>query len=100
MKTADDFKRAAAEKHIHRWTIHNCSICEAGVGFNIMGDYVEFDSSCACAWSNPRPSSWEEVADTYNRNVGASNVAQRIAKHPTFKQYVDDTNVFWGFVSE
>lgn len=97
MKTADDFQKAAAERQIGRWSTHDCTICGIDVGFYFHGDYVEFDSSCDCVWSDPRPSSWQEVADTYNRNAGAPDVEQRMEKYPTFKQYVEDTNALWGF---
>lgn len=97
MKTAAEFKKAAAERNITRWNIRDCSICGVPVGFNIWGDYVEFDSSCDCTSSYGRPTDWQEIADTYNRNAGAPNVAERMAKYPEFKNFVEETNTYWGF---
>lgn len=100
MKTADEMKQAAAKQRITRWNIHNCSICGAPVGFNIWGDYVEFDGACDCAWGDGRPTDWNEVADCYNLNAGAPDVEERMAKYPEFKAYVEETNKLWGFNAE
>lgn len=97
MKTAEDFNKAAAERNITRWNIHNCAICGTPIGFNIWGNYVEFDNDCDCTAGFGRPTDWQEIADTYNLNAGAANVQERMAQYPDFKKFVETTNTFWGF---
>lgn len=99
MKTADDFKKAAAERHLTKWNIHECSICGAPVGFIFRGDSVYFDSGCDCAQGDLRESDWQEVAECYNRNAGANDVLARMAKYPAFREHVEETNMFWVFDS-
>lgn len=98
MKTAEDFQKIAAERGVTRFYIHRCSICGVPVGFMINYGQVEYDSSCDCAWCHPRPSNWQEIADHYNRNVYASDVATRM-ENPKFREYVEEMNKVWGFES-
>ncbi len=97
MKTAADFEKAAAERNIHFVPNHDCSICGETVGWGIHDGVVLYNSSCGCARSQPRRSSFEDIADFYNRNAGADDALERMAKYPAFKKYVEETNEFWGF---
>jgi hypothetical protein len=96
MKNAEDFKKATKERNITRWITHQCSICNYPCGFSITGERVNYDNGCDCAWEGLRPSSFEEIAQTYNMNAGASDRKER-EKNPLFKESVEADDKFWGF---
>ena len=70
MKTAEQFREQAIKLGLHYWEHHTCAICGEPVGYYFFAYYpyeVVFDSGCGCSFgSNPRPSSWEDVAEFYN----------------------------------
>jgi len=99
MKQAEDFKKAAKEKNITRWTINHCIMCNYPCGFIIKRDVVRYDSGCNCVWEGERPSSFEEIARTYNLNAGASDRKEREEKYPAFKESVEADDRLWGFGS-
>jgi len=46
---------------------HTCSLCNSMVGYGIEKGQVWFKSSCDCtSWSEPRPSSFNEIANWLN----------------------------------
>lgn len=70
MKTAKQFREQAIKLNLHYWENHTCPICGESVGyyfFTYPNYEVVFDSGCGCSFgTNPRPSSWEDVAELYN----------------------------------
>lgn len=102
MKTASDFEKAAGDLKITWFENHRCSICDTPVGWRIRGSKVFYDSGCDCSsgGENFHDSSWQEIADFYNRNAGAKDALERMAQYPEFKRHVDETNKLWGFVSQ
>ena len=83
-KRPEDFKKAAQELKISRWTIHNCSMCGYPCGYIFRGDSVSYDCGCDCvAYTNIIQSSWEEVADFYN--------------YTFILKVIEKMNKFWGF---
>ena len=97
MKQIEDFKKAAKERNISHWDIHECSMCRYECGFIIRGEEVYYDSGCKCTMGPLRQSNWEELAEFYNNNAGASDVEERMKKYPDFKKSVEEDNEFWGF---
>jgi hypothetical protein len=95
-RSPEEFKKAALEKDLYQWSIHDCSLCgyDCGFIFDREGN-VSYDSGCYCSRQPVRPSSWEEVADHYNRNAGSPDKEERAAKNPRFRELVEDTNEFW-----
>ena len=68
---------------VERWKLRECSICGTGLHYLISPDkqQVAFQSGCACtrSYSEPRPSSWNEIAETVDRQneqVRAEMLAQ------------------------
>lgn len=70
MRTPEEFRSQAIKLNINYWEHHRCAICEEPVGyyfFTYPNCEVVFDSGCGCSFgSNPRPSSWQDVAEFYN----------------------------------
>lgn len=57
--------------------IRDCSICGVPIGYIFFHDReVYFDGSCGCCCGSPRLSSWEEVAEHYNRQTNECVIAQ------------------------
>ncbi len=86
MKTGDDFRKAAEEKNISKWNIHDCSICGYLCGFVFSGDHqhVAYDSGCDCTGrEHYQHRIWESVAQHYN-----------LQSHP---EVIKEMNKFWGF---
>lgn len=98
MKTVEDFKKAAKERNITRWNIHECSMCGYACGYVIRGDNVGYDNGCNCVWGGIRPSSWQELTNAYNMNAGALDRKER-EKNPLFKESVEADDKYWGFDS-
>ena len=90
IKTTEELKTQAREKGITRWKIHNCSMCGYPCGYIINGDIVQYDSGCNCVQGELQERSWEDLAETYNRNQPENN--------PQIKQeYLDEVNEVWQF---
>lgn len=66
--TADQVQQAVEEHGIRRWMLRRCSICDSPLTYAFNGQHVTFDSNCDCSsWSSdPRPSSYQDVANTLN----------------------------------
>jgi len=92
MKTIEDFKKAAKEKNIKEWLIHDCCMCGYQCGYLIIEDEVLYDNGCDCMSGkrSPRQSSWEELVDHYNRNQIENN------KNAS-QEVLDKMDNFWGF---
>lgn len=87
MKTVEDFKKAAKDKNIIRWNIHDCSMCGYKCGFilDLQNDQLYYDNGCYCFMNPPNPRNWEDLADSYNMQ--------------TSDEYIKEMNQFWGFNS-
>lgn len=98
-KEVSDFQKAAAERNITRWNIHNCSMCGYACGYVIQGNAVAYDSGCNCVTYGPviDPSSWEALADHYNNNAGGFDAQERCEKYPRFVGVIKRSNELWGF---
>ena len=92
MKTIQDFQQKAKEKDIKKVPVHNCSMCDYLCGYIIRGEEVFYDNGCGCVWGGERPSSWQEIADDYNRN-------QRENNKDISQEWLDKTDKFWGFIN-
>ena len=95
-KQPADFMRAAVERGITKWQIRTCSICGYPTGYVIEGEGVLFDSGCWCSSegvSPPHRSSWEELAEHYNRNQPSRN------DRAEGKPFLAEMRAFWGFAS-
>ena len=70
MRKPEEFRNQAIKLNINYWEHHRCAICGEPVGyyfFRYPNYEVVFDSGCGCSLgTNPRPSSWEDVAKFYN----------------------------------
>lgn len=77
-----EFQRIVEQRNIVEWLPFNCSLCSVPYGFHFLNLGVVFDSSCGCASSLPRPSSYREVAEFYNSHIEGSR-----------KEFDE----FWGF---
>lgn len=86
MKTTLDFKQVVEERKLTHYDVNDCSICGVYYGYKFNRGDVYFNSSCGCASSYPRISSYQEIADDYNRQ-----------SHP---QIIEKMNAFWGFKNE
>ena len=84
MKVAEDFKKAAKERNISFWLIHNCSLCGYPCGYHFRDNEVYYDSGCDCTdsstWSDR---TWDDVADHYNMQKN--------------EKYIKEMDQFWGF---
>jgi hypothetical protein len=92
LKTVEELK-AQKEKHGYiGWNIHECSICHYMCGFVFQkdGDEVAYDNGCRCSMQPMRPSSWEEVAEHYNRN-------QRENNKTISDEALEEMEMFWQF---
>lgn len=89
-RTASQFEQAAIERGIGFIPNHDCSFCHVTVGWRVYEGGVAYDSSCGCSWSDPRSSSWAEVAEHFNRNQPERN--DRISP-----ERVAEMDAFWGF---
>lgn len=85
MKTIEDFKKAAKEKNIAHWIIHNCSGCGYRCGFilDLDRDQLLYDNGCYCYMQPPRPRNWWDLADHYNMQES--------------EEYIKEMDLFWGF---
>jgi len=98
MKTGEDFKKAAKEKNIERWDIHNCGFCNYPCGYVIQREKVYYDSGCNCTYTDGwQERTWEDIADQYNRNAGSPDVEERKKEYPAFAEVVKKDNELWGF---
>lgn len=66
MITGEQVREAMIAAGITVVNHHECSICGVPVCYFRVDDRLYFDSSCDCASSTPRQSSWEEAADWIN----------------------------------
>jgi hypothetical protein len=85
MKTAEDFKKVVLKNNIYFWGVDMCSLCNILCGFLFKDGYVFYDGGCDCliSSSNIRTTSWNEVAEFYNRQT-----------NPII---ISEMNKFWGF---
>lgn len=91
LRSVEEFKQAAKDNGIKEWRIHNCSMCGYPCGYLINGDVVYYDAGCDCVWRPPRESSWEDLADHYNRNQPENNPLAE------GKPWLEEMQQFWGF---
>lgn len=92
LRSVEEFQRQAKKKGIDNWVIHHCSICGYPCGFiiEIEVNRIRYDSGCLCRREIPRLSSWEELAECYNRNQPENN-------KDIEKSYIKEVEKFWGF---
>lgn len=83
MKLPIDFERQAKLKNITWWKSHECSICGAPVGTEIVNGQASYRSACGCAWSPNHSYGWDHVAERYNIQNNPDVIARM--------------NEFWGF---
>lgn len=96
IRPIEDFMKAAIDRGIRRWGIHNCCACGYPCGYVIESEAVLYDAGCYCSSYGPaplRPDSWEAMADHYNRNQPENN--PKISP-----EWIAETDAFWGFESE
>lgn len=73
MKTAQDFMKQS-KTGIYHWNVDICKECGYRCGFRIVGDTVWYDNGCGCPdVQEVRESSWDEMADYYNKNANIEN---------------------------
>jgi len=89
-RNAKEFEQKAKEKGITKWNMHDCSICGYKCGYIIRGDKVTYDPGCDCVNGPERESSWDHLADHYNRN-------QRENNEHIEQKFIDEMDEFWGF---
>ena len=69
-RTGKDFQLRAKERHIKRWNIGRCGICEYDIGYDFLIDgNVIYDNDCYCTYYGEYPiniSSWDKIAQRYN----------------------------------
>jgi hypothetical protein len=91
IKSPEELKEQATKIGLHRWRVHNCSMCGYPCGYEIHDNEVFYDSGCDCvSYSNIQPRSWEDLANSYNMNQPENN--------PDISQkYLDELNDIWKF---
>lgn len=70
MVTAEEVKLSVLAKDITWIPHHRCGVCDAPVGYIVSHGEIYYDSSCDCAQSHPRPSSWDDLASWINLHTG------------------------------
>lgn len=86
MRSPEEFQKAALERGITFWKIHNCSMCDYPCGYVISSDAIDvgYDTGCDCTRRyRIEPREWEDLAEAYNMQK-ADAVIKRM-------------NEFWGF---
>lgn len=83
MRHAEEFERAARERGITRWPLHNCSMCHYQCGFVFSDGQVAYDAGCYCSGGGLQPRTTEDVAAQYN-----------MQRHP---DVIAKYDAFWGF---
>jgi uncharacterized protein YceK len=86
-KTAEDFEKQVKEKNITSWILRYCSMCDAPLSFLFDGDDVYYDSGCDCVnfRTIPQESSYDELANHYNRNIKNEEYLKEINEYFGFK---------------
>lgn len=84
--TAEQVREAVQKSGRTFWPLHSCSICKTPVGYIFNGDYIGYSSACDCTRydAGPRPSSWQDLADTVNRQT--DEVSERMMRELSDQQ--------------
>lgn len=83
MRKPEEFKQQSEKNGITFWKSHECSICGAEVGTEIINGEPSYRSACRCAWSPNHSYGWDKVAERYNMQT-----------NPDVIKRMDE---FWGF---
>lgn len=67
MVTSEEVKIAVLAAGLKAIDHHDCSICGVMVRYLVEGDWLYFDSNCACCCSSlPSPCEWDDLSDWIN----------------------------------
>lgn len=70
--TIEQIREAVVNHKIRAWRLRKCSMCRVPLSYYFDDDgKIFYDSSCDCTnFREPlQPRSWEELADTFNRQM-------------------------------
>ena len=91
LKTAKELKEQAEKIGLEFYPIHKCSICQYMCGYIIRDGEVAYDHGCDCTtYSNIRPTSWSDLAKTYNLNQPENNSDIK-------ETFLKELNEIWKF---
>lgn len=95
-RTVEEFKAAVKQHNITRWPIRNCSICGYEMSYMFRGDKVFYDTGCTCTYNRGdlEPRMWEQVAESYNRNVQWANDPGNDFQEKTKKWLAEQDKLF------
>lgn len=82
--TAEQIRESVIKNNIRFFPIHSCGLCNVPIGYSFFKyncPYeVTFDSSCDCASSGPRQSSFEDVAEHINMQTSEEYVNELLTQ--------------------
>jgi hypothetical protein len=91
IKTVEELRDQATKINLRFYPVHECSMCGYPCGYKIFGNEVLLDTGCYCVtYNNTEPSSWDQLAATYNMNQPENN--PKISK-----EFLQELNRVWKF---